>query len=192
MSMIRDRLRQVSWQFVALALVTGGIVHIIATLVVPHFATASAFQRFAAALPVNRMHVLAPAKPGQQPLPFVSPDERLAVCHFTVAGGPIEIAAELPDRGWTLGLYTPHGDNFFLLPAHDMRRTQVKLQLVPPSDRVLGFLNLFSRTPLPSPTEITAPVTEGMLVVRAPLRGRAYAHEIEAVLRQVHCGPKRG
>ena len=96
-------------------MVSGGIIHISATLVVPQLAKASAFQRLSEALPVNSMRVLPPAG-AKQPIPYLGPDVRLAVCRFDIGDGPVAVTMALPNKGWTLGLYTGDGDNFYVLP----------------------------------------------------------------------------
>ena len=91
-------LRQLSWQAVLVALVSGGIIHIVATLVIPQFATAGGVKRLAGTLPANRMQVLPQTSAENQPVPFVGPDVRLAVCRYDVTDGPVNVSAMLPDR----------------------------------------------------------------------------------------------
>ena len=186
MPLIPGWVRRLSWQALAVSLVSGGIVHIAATLVVPHFATASAFHRIAEALPVNRMRVLPAATPESQPLPFVGPDERMAVCRFDVRNGPVMVSAVLPDRGWTLGLYTPAGDNFYVVPAQEFRRAEISLTLQAPPERFLGIFN-FGRSAESNLSALPVPESEGLVVLRAPLRGRAYQAETEALLQLAKC-----
>lgn len=183
-------LKRVSWQMVAAALVTGGIVHIVATLVIPQFARAGAFQRISAGLPVNAMRVLPPATPESQPLPFLSADERIAVCRFNVAKGPVDIAAILPEKGWTLGLYTASGDNFYVVSAQEMRRFEIALTLVPAPERSLMSIFSTQRQFDTSATQVSVPSKEGYVVVRSTLRGRSYAAETEITLHQARCAQR--
>jgi len=192
MPLIPGWLRRVSWQVLALALVSGGIIHILATLVVPHFATASAYNRLAALLPVNRMRVLPPASAESQPLPFVGPDERLAICRYSVTDGPVTVTATLPDRGWMLGLYTPNGDNFYVMPAQELRRSEVSFTLQPPPEKFLGLFSFGRTSDLGGASSIPVPQSEGLVVLRAPLRGRAYQAETEALLQLARCAPRAG
>jgi uncharacterized membrane protein len=179
-----------SWQTVAVALVCGGIVHIAATLSVPQLATGGAVKRLLADLPVNKMRLVAPISAQHQPLPFMNPDTRLAVCRFDVGSGPVAISALLPERGWSLGLYTLDGDNFYAVPAQDLRRAELRFVLVLPKEQPSSFLD-FGRAPLAKASEITVPQREGLVVVRAPLRGQAYASEVEAQLARAACGLQR-
>lgn len=181
-----------NWHVIAVALVCAGIVHIAATLLVPHLATGGAVQRLLTDLPVNKMLVLPPPTAERQSLPFMNPDTRLAVCRFDVSGGPVAISALLPDKGWSLGLYTPDGDNFYAVPAQDLRRAEVTFTLVPQSEQPsAGFLG-FGRTPTTEASRITVPQREGLVVVRASLRGQSYKRELEAQLARASCGVQRG
>jgi uncharacterized membrane protein len=136
---------------------------------VPHLATDNAVQKLLADLPANRMRVLPPTSPASQALPFMSPDMRYAVCRFDVAGGPVTISAQLPDKGWSLALYTR--------PAVERA--------------ALGFLHLGRAAADARASEIAVPQAEGLVVVRASLRGQAYANEVEAQLSRANCGLRR-
>lgn len=189
--MIPRWLRGVSLYTAVLAVVAGGIIHIAATLVVPQLARASAFQRLSQALPVNRMRVLAPADASSQPLPYLGPDERLAVCQYDVSDGPVSVTMALPDKGWTFGLYTKQGDNFYVLPAQEQRAADITLTLIPQGERSFSLLTLGGRTTQTSISQIEVPAATGFMVIRAPVRGRAFAAEIEATLRRAGCEVRR-
>lgn len=189
--MIPGFLKRLSWQTGLLALVSGGIIHICATLVMPQLATASGVQRLSDQLPTNRMRVLPLVTAGNQILPFVGPDVRFAVCRYDVSDGPVRVTASLPDKGWSLALYSPQGDNFYVVPAQDYRRLEVSFQLIPQTERFLGFFNL-GRTIETSASQITVPSAQGLVVIRAPLRGRAYQGDTEAHLLRAQCSPFRG
>ena len=183
-------LRRMRWQALLVSLVAAGVVHIIATLIVPKLATGSAWRRIGESLPPNRMMVLPPATPDKQILPFIGPDVRLAVCRYDVSNGPVNISVLLPDKGWTLGLYTPAGDNFYAIPAQDFRRTEARFVLTPPAERFLGLFE-WGRQPDTTAGNIAVPTAQGLVMVRAPMRGRAYTSEIEAVLARAQCVPQR-
>lgn len=186
MPLIPKWISRVGLQTTAVALVCGGIIHIAATLVMPQMATATAFQRLAASLPQNRMRVLPPTTADAQVLPFLEADVRLAICRYNVADAPVLVTATLPEKGWSIGLYTPQGDNFYAFPAQDMRRTDISFTLAPASDKFLGLFNL-SRLNENTASHISVPTTEGLIVVRAPLRGRVYQSDTEINLQRAKC-----
>lgn len=191
MSLIPGWVRGLSWYTALLALVAGAMIHISATLVIPHFAKASAFQRLSQSLPLNRMRILPPADADNQPLPYLGPDMRLAVCRYDVSDGPVEITMALPDKGWALGLYSRMGDNFYVMPAQENRSTDITLTLIPPGERSFSLLTLGGRTSVTSISQVEVPEMEGFVVIRAPLRGRAFAGEIEQTLKRAQCSVKR-
>ena len=181
---------RVSWQWMSVSLVAGGMIHILATLVVPKMTTASAWHRLSARLPVNRMVVLPPATAGNQALPYMGPDTRVAICRYDLSQGPLVVSVTLPDKGWSLGLYSPDGDNFFAVPAQEQRIAEVKFTLRPPAERLLGIFN-WGRGVDATISEVVVPRIEGLVVIRAPLRGRVYQSEAEAVLARASCVPQR-
>ncbi|MBS0241927.1 MAG: DUF1254 domain-containing protein [Proteobacteria bacterium] len=191
MPMMPGWMKGLSWYTAVLALVSGGIIHIVATLVVPEFARASAFQRLSQSLPINRMRVLPPIDAASQPLPYLGPDVRLAVCRYDVSDGPVAITAALPDKGWTLGLYTKAGDNFYVLPAQETKSGELTMTLIPPGERSFSLLTLGGRTAITSVSQVEVPESTGFAVIRAPVRGRAFAGEIEATLKRAGCAVRR-
>ena len=90
---IAEVLSRANWQLILAARVAAGILHICATLASPYLTAASAYSRLAPGLPVNRMQILSVAAPGAEPVPFMSPDARYAMCRFDATGGPVSVAA---------------------------------------------------------------------------------------------------
>ncbi|MEZ5855794.1 MAG: hypothetical protein R3D67_14000 [Hyphomicrobiaceae bacterium] len=191
MSMMPKWLRGASLYTLLLALVTGGIVHISATLALPHLAKANAFQRLTAALPVNTMQVLPAAGSEGSPIPYLGPDVRMAICRYDIATNPLSLILTLPDQGWTLGLYTDRGDNFYVLPSQSQRLTEIKLTLIAKGERSFSLLTLGRPAAIQSISQIEVPEPHGFAVIRAPMRGRAFAGEIEQTLRRARCGISR-
>jgi uncharacterized membrane protein len=177
--------RIVSWQVVFAAVVAGGIVHIATTLSVPFAATASAYKRVAT-LPANKMVVLPPATPTQQPLPFLSPEARFAICRFDLSDGPIAISVTLPERGWLLTVHSAVGDVFYAAPGQDVRSMDVGIRLVPAAERLLGLLP-GGRSMDGDGTSISSPTRHGLVLVRAPVSGEAFGERIEKVLARASC-----
>jgi uncharacterized membrane protein len=191
MQMMPGWMRRLSWYTLLLALVVGGLIHIAATMILPQFAKASAFQQLAEALPVNRMRILPPIDAKTQPLPYVGPDVRLAVCRYDVGDGPVAVKVALPDSGWMLALYTEAGDNFYILPAQEGRAVDLTLTLTARGERSFSLLSFGGRAAQTSISQIEVPQTKGFAVVRAPMRGRAFAGEIESTLKRSGCEVSR-
>jgi uncharacterized membrane protein len=176
--------RGISWRMVGAAALLGGIVHICATFVAPFVTAGHAYLTLAEKLPVNRMVVLPLQAPGRQILPYLPPDMLYAVCRYDLSGGAVAVKASVLDAGWALSLHTPHGSNFYVLPGLPQRRTDVSFIVAPTGDT----------QPLPrresvADTQIASPTLEGLVMLRAPLRGLAWAAETEAVLQRATCMP---
>lgn len=181
-------LKQVKWRTAAGALLLGGIIHIGATLALPHFSPGAAFAKLRDTLPVNRMTVLPAIVPGKQPLPFLVPDALYAMCRYDLTSDSLTVTVTMADAGWTLSMHTPQGDNFYAMPAQAQRRAEVSLTLVPGIDR-LGEAVAAPRRPSAQETQIASPSWQGLVVVRAPLRGLAWRAETEATLARAACIP---
>jgi uncharacterized membrane protein len=179
-------IRDLDWRVVAGALLLGGILHIGATLAVTALGPGNGFQRVRETLPVNRMVVLPPVAPGKEPLPFMVPDALYAMCRYSISDDPVAVSAALAEAGWTLSLHTPQGDNFYVMPATQLRRPEVSFVLVPGGDRYSDHAPAPRRVNAPG-AQIPSPSLEGLVVVRAPLRGLAWRAEAEAQLRRASC-----
>lgn len=188
-------LKGLTWHYVAAAIITVGILHICAVFAAPELATATAYQRLAGTLPFNKMVLLPPITPGAQPLPFLTADGRYAMCRFETSKGPVAITAALPERGWTLALHTPDGENFYTATAQPGSRTEISLLLMPKEERFLDLGLELGTTPAPREQlqegeALKLPAREGVVVLRAPDRGIAYRPRLEALLKRAECAQK--
>jgi uncharacterized membrane protein len=179
-------LKEVGWRAVAGALLLGGIIHIIATMAVPIISSGHAFARLQDSLPLNRMVLLPPLAPGKQPLPFLAPDALYAMCRYDISVDLLLVSTPMIHAGWTLSLHTPQGDNFYVMPAPETRRDTVSLTVVPSAER-LGEFAATPRRISAQETLVASPSWQGLVVVRAPLKGLAWRAETEAALRRASC-----
>jgi uncharacterized membrane protein len=181
-------LSEVGWRTVIGAALLGGIIHIITTLAVPFISSATAFAKLRDTLPVNRMVILPPPAPGKQPLPFLTPDALYAICRYDVSVDSLAVTAAVIHAGWTLSMHTPQGDNFYVMPAQQLRGGGVSLLLVPGAERLSEFASTPRRVS-GTESQIPSPTWEGLVIVRAPLKGLAWRAEAEAALRRATCSP---
>jgi uncharacterized membrane protein len=166
-----------------------GIVHICATLAVPYLAVSSAYPRLAGQLRLHEMVVAPPATPATALLPYQQPDMVLALCRYDAGRQPVVIRAVLPDGGWTLGLYAENGDNFYVIPGQDARRTDVHVVLIASGDPPVPPAGL--RGAEANLAQIQLPAPTGIMIIRAPLRGEAYPASVRAQLASASCAPIR-
>jgi uncharacterized membrane protein len=164
------------------------MIHIVAVLTLPALAPQNAWARLAPLGPQNSMIVLPPPSPAQQTMPMMSPDVRYAFCRFNIADGPVRLRANVPDDLWLVALYTQEGDNFYTVAGTDMRRGRVNLVIAKPEQQV-------AEAGVDAPEEsddvvvVKSPVTEGIVVIRAPLSGASRAARAEEALKATYCGP---
>lgn len=163
------------------------ILHVIATFAASGVALSSAHDRLAPALQPNTMVVLPPVTPDTQPLPFLAPDARLAVCKFDTSRAKVAITAALAAPGWTLTLYDPAGVAFYTAAAQPGRRTEISLLLVPDDDRFLGLSPEAQGLRTQRKTELNVQARTGLAVLRAPDAGLAHRARDEAVLKRAVC-----
>ena len=182
--------RLMNWRVLAAIPAAAGVVHIAATLIGMNDTANSAYTLLKPTLPVNKMAVLPPITPGHQPLPFLSPDARYAICHFDTANGPVAVNAKLPDHGWTLGIINPDGSSAYFAAASPGRATAITLTIVPADDRFMGLTPEAKGIINAGQAPLSVAAREGLIVVRAPDRGMAYRAESEEGLAQASCGPK--
>lgn len=169
------------------ALCAMGILHIGVTLTAPVFSDATAYARLEPILPINTMQVLPPVTPDAQPLPFLTPDVRYAMCRYDSTGGPVTVTAVLPGRGWSLALHTPDGDNVYAATGRNDRSITLRLRIIPTGQRFFGASPEAFGRPRPTARTQTVESTRGIAIIRAPDKGQAYQHIIEAGLTRAAC-----
>ncbi len=176
-------LRGLGWRRLAGVALLAGIVHICATLAAPMLTSRHAFLQLRDKLPANSMVVLPPQAPAQQLLPYLPPHMLYAICRYDLAGGPVAVRATVAGAGWALSLHATQGENFYVLPGQPLRRTEVSLLVVPKGPEA----PLIPRSESTADTPVVSPTREGLIVLRAPVRGLAWAAETEAMLQRASC-----
>ena len=172
---------------VAATLVSIGILHICATLAAPHLVESSAFHRLEPALPLHKMKILREIDAETQPIPFLSPDVRYAMCRFDSTQGTITIEATLPNKGWTLSIHTPQGDNIYTATGQDARETQVALKVVASVNSFSGLTPQSLGRSLSAEPQETIEARTGLAILRAPDRGKSYERNTILTMRHAKC-----
>jgi uncharacterized membrane protein len=192
----RLSLRTLYWATVGLLL--GAILHIGYVLAAPYTAERTAWRQLSPQLPVNEMKVLPPIRPGAQPLPFLAPDVRYAMCRFDLGAGPLEIKTRLLDPTWSIALFTSQGENFSTFTTLDLMRSEAEMVVQPSAERTLlqAVQTFLTRTDRETRGQrdtgisIAAPTRQGIVVISAPVMGIAFQKETEVALAGTTCRPK--
>jgi uncharacterized membrane protein len=177
------------WKLIAAALVAGAIVHIVATLNGANFAQSRAFTALASDLPVNQVVFQPAITPETQPLPYFAPGSLYAYCRFDASTARIRVNAVLPEAGWSLSLYTPKGENFYYVAGTDVRETDVKLVLVPPGNIFVDAAPANTPDAGPVVPRVQLPDAEGLMILRAPIKGFAYLRRADERRAGFRCHP---
>lgn len=172
------------WRWGLAVLLCAGIAHIVFAMAMPHLFASNAYTRLNRSLPANTFVILPLAEPKAQVLPYQTPDVRYAMCRFDASGGPVIVTAKLPDPGWTFSIYTPNGEALYAFAAQ--QSTDMAIAILPPGERFVDVVGATQRLDL-SLTQLHATTREGLVVIRAPVRGRTYAAEIERDLTTAQC-----
>lgn len=188
---MKIKMPRINVRLVLTALAAIGILHIVSTLSAPSLAVAPAMDRLKPLLPLNAMVVLPPVVPGAQPLPFMSPTVRYAMCRFSTTQGPLEVSARLPNAGWTLSVHLDSGENVYSTAAEAGRDPNVRILLMPADDRFLGLTPEARGIAREGPGALEVRASSGIVVVRAPELGIAFTREIEVDLVQAKCAPQQ-
>lgn len=177
----------INWRIVLAALFGVGILHILATLAAPSFAIATAFDRLKSVLPVNRIVAMPKVEPNAQPLPFLSPAQRYAMCRFDTGVTPIDVAADLGSAGSSLTIYSPEGEAIYTAAESDVGVHRVRI--ISPDGRFLGLTPEARGRQSAQVATATLNAQTGIVVLAVPAQGDAYAAVTARQLTSAACAP---
>lgn len=178
-------LRAINWRIIFAALTGMAILHIVATLAAPYLAMATAFERMRAALPVNTMVALPQIEPGAQPLPYLSPALRYAMCRFDSSKAPVQIDAELNALGSSLTIYSTDGEALYAAAASESPSYRVKI--LPTDGRFLGLTPEARGLQNKEVPSATIQAQRGLVVLAIPEHGQSYQRIVQQTLDAASC-----
>lgn len=152
-------MRQLAWALGALFL--AGIIHLVAVLVLPIFATGDAWNRLARYGDFNRMHILPAATPLGQAITNMDPALEYAICRFDLAEGPLRIDAVVPLGYWSIAIYDRHAGNYYALNDRSADMQTVTLWIAD-QDQILSLI--------PEGQEDTGTENQDVLLIKSPER----------------------
>lgn len=187
MKLLWSRLKRIDLRMVFLAGICVAILHICSTLTASNFGRHPGFLALADKASLHKMTVLRPVSPDNQPIPFMSPNLRYAICRYDTSNGPVELNVTLPDETWSIALHTPDGANPFAATGQQQGTDVLKIRLVPSPDQFSGLSPEAEGKSDNKPVELTVVAKTGIAVVRAPVKGVAFQRMTEAMLLKAQC-----
>jgi len=149
------------------AALTAGLVHIVAILIVPLYASNDAFARLSALGPTNATIALPQAAPNARLIPFGDPAVAAAFCRYDLRNGPLRVTAPAPRYEYSsLSFHTSRGGIFYALT--DRAATQGQFEALVVTDEQLRSIT--SRESEDEPSQelrIVSPTSEGFVMMRA-------------------------
>jgi uncharacterized membrane protein len=108
----------------------GGIIHLVAILILPRTATQDAYLRLSPLTPVNTVTQLPQPTPQAELLPFTDPAFASAVCRYDLDNGPIRLAVPINAAYTSVSFYTRRGVAYYAINDRSAGRRQIELLLM--------------------------------------------------------------
>ena len=143
----------------------GGIVHLIAVLILPRTATQDAYSRLTPIAPVNAVATVPQPTAQSETMPFMDPAFATAVCRYDLSDGPIKLTVPVSPSYTSVSFYTRRGVAYYAINDRAAGRRLIELEL----------MTADQRANLPEDEEVTAadrlivesPSSTGLIMVRA-------------------------
>jgi len=168
----------------------GGIVHLVAVLMLPRTATQDAYTRLSPIAPVNAVVPVPEPTPQNSAIPFMDPAFASAVCRYDLSTGPIKLTVPISPAYTSVSFYTRRGVAYYAINDRSAGRRQIELQLMTSAQRA----------DLPDDEEVTAadrlivesPSDTGLILVRALAPEPGLMPAARATLSKATCKPDSG
>ena len=93
----------------------GGIVHLVAVLILPRTATQDAYSRLTPIAPVNTVAAVPQPAPQSEVMPFMDPAFATAVCRYDLTEGPIKLSVPVSAAYTSVSFYTRRGVAYYAI-----------------------------------------------------------------------------
>jgi uncharacterized membrane protein len=166
----------------------GGIVHLVAVLILPRTATQDAYSRLSPIAPVNTVAAVPQPTPQNEVMPFMDPAFASAVCRYDLDSGPIKLTVPISPAYTSVSFYTRRGVAYYAINDRSAGRRQIELQL----------MTAAQRADLPEEEDVTAadrlivesPSGTGLIVMRALAPEPGLMPVAQAALSRATCKPE--
>jgi uncharacterized membrane protein len=167
----------------------GGIVHLIAVLVLPRTATQDAYTRLTPIAPVNAVTPVPQPSPQNEIMPFMDPAFAAAVCRYDLSNGALKLTAPVAAAYTSVSFYTRRGVAYYAINDRAAGRKAIELDLMTSEQH----------SQLPEDEDVTAadrlivesPSTTGIIMLRALAPEPGLMPMAQSALAKASCQPQQ-
>ena len=165
----------------------GGIVHLVAVLVLPRTATQDAYARLTPIAPVNTIAAVPQPMAQNELMPYMDPAFAAAVCRYDLANGPLKLTAPVSPAYTSVSFYTRRGVAYYAINDRAAGRRIIELDLMTSAQRA----------ELPEDEDVTAadrlivdsPTPTGIIAIRALAPEPGLMGKAQAAIAAAQCRP---
>jgi uncharacterized membrane protein len=169
------------------AAMIAALVHIVAILIIPLYATHDAFARLSQLGPVNATIVLAQPSPQERLIPYGDPAVASAFCRFDLTDGPLRVKAPVDGSGFaSLSFHTRRGSIFYAIT--DKAATHGMLEALVLNEEQLRALTARDDEDVPvTDLRIVSTTNTGFVVMRSLSEQPSLYPRAESAVRALNC-----
>lgn len=176
--------------FLAIALgaaMIAALVHVVAILIIPLYATRDAFARLSGLGPINATIALAQSGPQERLIPYGDPAVAGAFCRFDLRAGPLRVKAPANLASFaSLSFHTRRGSIFYAIT--DKAATHGTLEALVVTDEQLRALEAKDDEDTPvQDLRIVSNAKEGFVMMRALSEEPSLYPGAEGAVRALTC-----
>ena len=169
------------------AALTAGLVHIVAILIIPLYASNDAYARLSRIGSVNTTVPLPGAGDAAQLFPYRDPAVAEAFCRYDLRDGPLRVKAPIVRYEFSaISFHTRRGDIFYALT--DRAATQGALEALVVTEKQLRALSTHdSEDETPRDLRIVSATDEGFVLMRSFSQAPSLLDEAEERVKALKC-----
>ncbi len=164
--------------WIAAAIISAFIVHIVAVLLVPPVVMTVAMARMADAGADQAIVHMPPPTAASRSVVRPSPDLAYSVCLFDLSKGPLLVKAKVPETYWSVSAFAHNTDNFFVVNDQQITGDTLEFIIRREEDELAGYSGV--------PVSF-APSDRGIVLMRMLVTDREQYLEMDPVRRQATC-----
>jgi uncharacterized membrane protein len=169
------------------AAMIAALVHIVAILIIPLYASRDAFARLSQLGPTNATIALAQPGPRERLIPYGDPAVASAFCRFDLSNGPLRVKAPVDGSGFaSLSFHTRRGSIFYAIT--DKAATQGMLEALVLTEDQLRAVSAKDDEDVPvTELRVVSTTRQGFVLMRALSEEPSLYPRAESRVRSLTC-----